>query len=928
MRRLLVLLALSSTVALGQTKLYVATNGNDAWSGTLAEPNAAGNDGPFATLLKAKMTIRKLKQAGLPDGGVTVYVREGVYSLTEPLQLGPDDSGTATAPIVYRSQPGEQVTLLGGKPVTGFKPYQGKILQADVAACGLKGVGFKQLVFNGERMTWARYPNIPPDNPLVGGYAAVDGRPVPMYGDRPDDVQDQLVYREEDARTWSNPAEGEVLIFARYNWYNNIVPIQSVDPATRTITLAKKASYAIRPTDRYYVQGLREELDAPGEWYLDRETSTLYFWPPEPLDDKPVYAPSLPNIVELNKAAFVTFRGFTLECCEGSAFSIKESNDCLVAGCTIRNVGDYSHQAVLVYQGERCGVVGNDIHHVGRDAISLTGGDRMTLTPGDHYADNNYLHHPGLDYKWGLGVYLIGCGLRASHNLIHDCPRAAVGYRGNLLVIEFNRLRHLCFNSEDAAGIGTGGRDWISSRGSIVRYNFISDVLGYGRHGGQWVSPFFAWGIYLDDNTGGVDVIGNIVTRCGRAGIHLHNARDIHVRNNIFVNNRDKQIECSGWTVKSGAWARHLPTMIKGWNSVKDQPAWQQMRGMDIYPEDAPLPSGMIMSGNVFERNIAVSWDEQSRVYRCGNVDPGYNQWDYNLLWAKGKPVQIDGLGNYPADEQYAAWRKSGEDRHSVVADPMFVDPEHDDFRLQPDSPALKLGFKPIPVDQIGPYQDELRASWPIVEAEGVREHPIKAIDLPPAPPRERPAPIAALRIKQTPKLDGHPTPEEWPGNGFQLADTPSRLPAKGKCTGWVAYDDANLYVAVRVNAPEVGLQLGHNWGAVDGAEVCLQAPGGPIYVLHSFLDGKLESVLDGGASAEAARKLQDQVGYGAVVTQRAWAAEWQIPLAALGVEPKPGTKLAFNLGVRRTDTNEWVCWAGTNGANWKVAEAGEVVLK
>jgi hypothetical protein len=75
--------------------------------------------------------------------------------------------------------------------------------------------------------------------------------------------------------------------------------------------------------------------------------------------------------------------------------------------------------------------------------------------------------------------------------------------------------------------------------------------------------------------------------------------------------------------------------------------------------------------------------------------------------------------------DEWSSWQAMGQDKHSLVADPLFVNPAKDDYRLKPDSPAFKLGIQSIPVDQIGPYKDPLRATWPIVQAEGAREHPL-----------------------------------------------------------------------------------------------------------------------------------------------------------------------------------------------------------
>ena len=258
--------------------LYVAPDGNDAWSGTVAVANADKSDGPFATLQRTRDAIRKLKAAGSP-GAITVYLRGGLYALPQTFRLEAQDSGTAEAPIVYRAYEKEKPILIGGREITGFVPHRWSIVKADLAAQGLQGNYFRQLIFDGRRQHLARRPNYDPENPYGGGWAYVDGKPVSMYQDIPGENHHTLIYKDKDTRQWSQPTEGDVFVFPRYNWWNNILPIKAIDRPKREITLAGDASYPIRPGDRYYVRNLLEELDAPGEWYLDRETWTLYFWP-------------------------------------------------------------------------------------------------------------------------------------------------------------------------------------------------------------------------------------------------------------------------------------------------------------------------------------------------------------------------------------------------------------------------------------------------------------------------------------------------------------------------------------------------------------------------------------------------------------------------------------------------------------------------
>ena len=143
----------------------VATDGNDAWSGKLTSPNRSRSDGPFATIERARDAVRKQKKTAATET-FTVYVRGGVYPLARTLRFSAEDSGTPAAPVVYRAFKNEKPVLLGGRQITGFVPDKGEILKADLASQGLKGVFFRQLLFDGKRQPLARWPNFDPRTSL------------------------------------------------------------------------------------------------------------------------------------------------------------------------------------------------------------------------------------------------------------------------------------------------------------------------------------------------------------------------------------------------------------------------------------------------------------------------------------------------------------------------------------------------------------------------------------------------------------------------------------------------------------------------------------------------------------------------------------------------------------------------------------------
>jgi parallel beta-helix repeat protein len=686
----------------------VATNGNNQWTGQLPAPNPAKTDGPFATLQRARDQLRVMRLAAPLTNGASVYVRGGTYYLASTFELDVQDAGLSNAPIVYQAYPNETPRLNGSRPITNFVAWRGPILQANVAAQGFTNA-FRQLFFNAHRQQLARYPNYVDSDPYGSGWAYVDGPLTNMYLDLPNDSSNSFKYKPGDVRFWARPQEVEVFIFPRYNWYNNIIPVSQVDTSQRVITLAGNTAYAIRPGDRYFVRNAFEELDAPGEYYLDNQFKVLYFWPPCGTANPVAYAPAFETHLVLLNSANITLQGFTLECADETAIGLHGCTNCSIFGCTLRNVLGYG---IGVFGSYGSAVIGNDIYSVGDEGIHIEGGVQATLTPGGNLAENNYLHHVGVFDKGAAAISIAaGVGNLARYNLIHDCPRTGIVVRGNLCGAEYNRIYHVNLETDDTGGIFTSGPDWITSRGNSIRYNYVSDSLGYGFFSGQYGTPHYGWGIYLDTDAAAVDVVGNVLEYCSRGGIHLHNGRDNLIVNNVLANNVDNQLTYYGWTSTTPEWQQYLPEMIVAYNSVSADPAWQNLRGMNVSPTDAVLPDGLIMAYNQFSLNIVAFTNGTANVYGLNYVPVYANPWSWNLLYGYGGALHLNIDGQQVS---FSDWQTMGWDPGTRVADPLFVDFAAGDYRLQPDSPALAMGFSQIPMDQIGLYSSPLRATWPV----------------------------------------------------------------------------------------------------------------------------------------------------------------------------------------------------------------------
>jgi hypothetical protein len=465
------------------------------------------------------------------------------------------------------------------------------------------------------------------------------------------------------------------------DWADLRIPLGSVDADAHTISLGPKPgrTYRVRAGQWFYAENVLPELDRPGEWYLDRDAAILYFWPPAPVSSGKVVVSVVRDLVRLNDVSHVTFRGLLVETGRGSAFVVHGGTGVRVVACTIRNMGNW---AVKVYGGTKHGVVGCDVYQTGQGGVHLEGGDRKTLTPAGHYADNNHIHHTARwDPVYQQAITVFGVGNRATHNLIDNVPHIAIGFTGNEQTIEYNEIHSSVFQSNDAGAVYTSppNETW-SMRGHKIRYNYLHNIHGFKNKG--------CIGVYLDDCFSSADISGNVFYDVATA-ILIGGGRDNMMTNNLFVNcGRAFSIDARGL-----GWAKGVGTFAT--KELHDlnylQPPWSLK-----YPEllnildDEPLAP----KGNVMARNVCWGgpWGRTQR-----EAEP-YVKFEDNL----------------------------------IEVDPKFVGEPPEDFRLAEDSPALKLGFRPSPLDKIGVYPSDDRASWPV-------EHTLRGAPTPSASPPPKP---------------------------------------------------------------------------------------------------------------------------------------------------------------------------------------------
>ena len=564
------LLLLVSTGAFAQAPqpapaadFYVSPKGSDLNAGTLRKP--------FATLRRAQAAVRGKIAAGLRKD-VRVVVLDGRLELTEPLVFGPEDSGTTEHSVTYAAA-ASPVTVSGGRRITGWRKGEGALWTAQVP--GVKDGQWcpRQLFVSGsprsggQRAIRARTPNADTDPPgwrLAGAALSADSTTY------------TLKLAPGQVKAWGNLADVEVNVFGE--WETMRKRLVSVDEAAGTIALqGPHIPVDVHPWNRpaagkgFYLENAREFLDQPGEWYLDRATGVLTYWPRqgENMARADVVAPALTQLIEVKgtpekPVRNLHFEGLSFEytdwplpeggyqgtqACHFSSSRAGGSGWGLIDAAVHFTFAEHCTvtEGSLAHLGG-CGlcldagcsnntVEGNRVFDIGGNGLEVSAPDSTTPAPKANRIANNDIHDCGVDYQGAVGLWNgMTEGTIIAHNLVHDLPYTgiSIGWQWNpeptnckTNLIEYNHIYKCMQMLSDGGGIYTLG----FQPGTVLRGNVIHNIARSAFAVGAPNN-----GMFIDEGSKGFLLEGNVIwATSGTPVRHNQNVAEWHTwRDNRF----------------------------------------------------------------------------------------------------------------------------------------------------------------------------------------------------------------------------------------------------------------------------------------------------------------------------------------------------------------------------------------------------------
>ena len=692
-----VVISIIDSSPISPSTFYVSTMGDDSNPGTVGEP--------FKTLEQARSAVAAYKQSsGLPDQGIAVILREGVYQLGQSFNLGSADSGAQGKPIVYQSEANETATITGSQPLDPTKfsvvdsssaiwnrlddAAKSNVLQIDLGGEGISNFGVMEprnvssnkkgtlhLYFDNKPMTLARWPDKPTEDSPKNHNISENG----FTNINQALSNTAFTYTNDRADRWTQANDIWLHGFFKFHWADYHVPVTNLDTNSKTMTVIQPGSLGIGDGQPFYAYNLLEEITEPGEWYLDRTSGILYFWPPADINSKTISVSMMDtNLIEMNNASWIIFKDIVIEGGRAGLIKMTGGSHNVIQNSILRNSGSVA----AIIDGTESGIEDSEIAYTGDGGIIVKGGNRVTLQRADNFIRNNEIHHFGqwvYGYKGGIKVE--GIGQTISNNTLYQSPHVAIQWEGNEHLIEKNEMHDVVRFASDM-GAMYSGRNW-GWRGNVVKNNFIHDIYSWAKQ-----ADYEAHGVYLDDALSGTTVFGNIFYRIHGHGILNGGGRDNILENNVFA--------YCGVPLLTDNRAVNALNFIQGnsWNLigriVNDGIDYKAEPWASKYPELAEIPMTfatqdpsvrwLYPEGSVFKSNISFGGNPDTRVVNgIFDLDRTIPPVNSPISYFEEVSNNIDGQ------------------------DPLFVNEGSLDLNLQPSSPAFSIpGFQAIPFNQIG----------------------------------------------------------------------------------------------------------------------------------------------------------------------------------------------------------------------------------
>ncbi|MEI6077850.1 MAG: autotransporter-associated beta strand repeat-containing protein, partial [Verrucomicrobiota bacterium] len=660
---------------------YVATNGSDSNPGTLAQP--------FATVNKALAANRA---AGpVVAGEVLIQIGNGRYALTNTISLSSADS--AIGPLHLKAATPGGVMISGSKRLTGFTlvtnasilarlpaEAQGKVMQCSLAALGITDYGSIQafgggffpnpvvnLYVNGVPQTLARWPN--------SGFVQIASLVNPGSGNwyTAGSTPQTFAYAGDRPSRWTNAPDAWLHGYFPGAAYDESVAIGSINPQAKTITTAWCVSFIsgwneMNSSSTFRAFNLLEEIDQPGEWYLDRTTGILYWYPTVDPSTAAIDISMLSTpMLTVNNLSNLRIEGLVFEASRGAGLQLNSCTNTLIAGCTVRNLGGIgvSHTG-----GRTNSMIGCDLHGLDQTACILDAGDRNTLAPGNSVIANCRFRDFGrVTRSAAIGVSIVGVSNRITHCVFDNCPNSAISFKGCNHLVEYNEFRNCCNETDDSGVIAAWGNP--TYRGNLWRFNHFTHCGGGYTQG--WVQNryFGTEAFRFDDAISGQNVYGNIIDHqdvwgTTASGVGVNSGRDNIVDNNLMM---DIKAPNSGY-----------------YNQYDDLYYW--------YKWNNDPPSGLtpVYLTAFPELNRLYDWQGQNYIWRSAS-----------LRCLQG------GLPAYTDNPDWMRWQFLADNNSG--SDTGFVDGSEIKTNLS-QTLFWNLGMRAIPINEIGLYDQAARAGW------------------------------------------------------------------------------------------------------------------------------------------------------------------------------------------------------------------------